>query len=404
MSGVVASTSVSTAASLRARASDTLDGVPAPRTCKTRAIVLSHFDLGEADRIVTLLTPEDGKVRAIAKGVRRPQQPHRRQRRAVRRARRSSSRAVAPSTSSPRSSVAPRLAATPRRARIDRDGLVRRRARRPGRRGARRRAPGLRAAAARLPAARRRHGARARRALVRVGPRRRARRAPRARALRRVRPRCSRKASASAGCRRSAACSARRTRRRRPSTSASRSTRSSCCARIDGSTSRPSRRCGCRPRSRRRSSRSCAATCATSSSARPARWRSSTRSADQDGRPRVTGRCRTGHHGAALDEPLQAGRTPCVDFEPSSRCRARSSRRPSIASPAGAFAGGRSTPATTGLGPRAVTTTSRTLRASCASSRTTPGAQNDELNRIVDQAGQHARARSPRRPGSGSAS
>jgi DNA repair protein RecO (recombination protein O) len=45
--------------------------VPAPRTWKTRAIVLAHFDLGEADRIVTLLTPEVGKVRAIAKGVRR---------------------------------------------------------------------------------------------------------------------------------------------------------------------------------------------------------------------------------------------------------------------------------------------------------------------------------------------
>ena len=46
--------------------------VPRPRTYKTRAIVLAHFDLGEADRIITLLTPEDGKVRAIAKGVRRP--------------------------------------------------------------------------------------------------------------------------------------------------------------------------------------------------------------------------------------------------------------------------------------------------------------------------------------------
>jgi DNA repair protein RecO (recombination protein O) len=34
--------------------------------------VLAHFDLGEADRIVTLLTPEDGKIRAVAKGVRRP--------------------------------------------------------------------------------------------------------------------------------------------------------------------------------------------------------------------------------------------------------------------------------------------------------------------------------------------
>ena len=34
--------------------------------------MLAHFDLGEADRIITLLTPEDGKIRAVAKGVRRP--------------------------------------------------------------------------------------------------------------------------------------------------------------------------------------------------------------------------------------------------------------------------------------------------------------------------------------------
>lgn len=46
--------------------------MPRPRSYKTRAIVLAHLDLGEADRIITLLTPEDGKVRAIAKGVRRP--------------------------------------------------------------------------------------------------------------------------------------------------------------------------------------------------------------------------------------------------------------------------------------------------------------------------------------------
>jgi len=46
--------------------------VPRPRSYKTRAIVLAHLDLGEADRIITLLTPEDGKIRAIAKGVRRP--------------------------------------------------------------------------------------------------------------------------------------------------------------------------------------------------------------------------------------------------------------------------------------------------------------------------------------------
>lgn len=46
--------------------------MPRPRSYKTRAIVLGHLDLGEADRIITLLTPEDGKIRAIAKGVRRP--------------------------------------------------------------------------------------------------------------------------------------------------------------------------------------------------------------------------------------------------------------------------------------------------------------------------------------------
>ena len=46
--------------------------MPRPGTFKTRAIVLAHLDLGEADRIITLLTPEDGKIRAIAKGVRRP--------------------------------------------------------------------------------------------------------------------------------------------------------------------------------------------------------------------------------------------------------------------------------------------------------------------------------------------
>src|SRR5947199_2933118 len=38
----------------------------------TDAIVLSHFDLGEADRVLTLITPEIGKLKAIAKGIRRP--------------------------------------------------------------------------------------------------------------------------------------------------------------------------------------------------------------------------------------------------------------------------------------------------------------------------------------------
>ena len=43
-----------------------------PRRYTTDAIVLSRFDLGEADRVLTLITPAGGKLKAIAKGVRRP--------------------------------------------------------------------------------------------------------------------------------------------------------------------------------------------------------------------------------------------------------------------------------------------------------------------------------------------
>ena len=46
--------------------------MPAPRIYYTEAIVLSRFELGEADRVLTLLTPHDGKLKAIAKGVRKP--------------------------------------------------------------------------------------------------------------------------------------------------------------------------------------------------------------------------------------------------------------------------------------------------------------------------------------------
>jgi DNA repair protein RecO (recombination protein O) len=35
-------------------------------------MVLKRFDLGEADRVLTVLTPHDGKLRLIARGVRRP--------------------------------------------------------------------------------------------------------------------------------------------------------------------------------------------------------------------------------------------------------------------------------------------------------------------------------------------
>jgi DNA repair protein RecO (recombination protein O) len=46
--------------------------VPVPRRYTTDAIVLSRFDLGEADRVLTLITPGIGKIKAIAKGIRRP--------------------------------------------------------------------------------------------------------------------------------------------------------------------------------------------------------------------------------------------------------------------------------------------------------------------------------------------
>lgn len=45
--------------------------MPERRIYVTDAIVLSRFDLGEADRVLTLITPEHGKLKAIAKGVRR---------------------------------------------------------------------------------------------------------------------------------------------------------------------------------------------------------------------------------------------------------------------------------------------------------------------------------------------
>ncbi len=43
----------------------------APRSVRVEAVVLRHSDWGEADRLVHLYTRERGKLRAIAKGVRR---------------------------------------------------------------------------------------------------------------------------------------------------------------------------------------------------------------------------------------------------------------------------------------------------------------------------------------------
>jgi len=44
----------------------------APRLYNTEAVVLKKNELGEADNILTLYTPRLGKLRAVAKGVRRP--------------------------------------------------------------------------------------------------------------------------------------------------------------------------------------------------------------------------------------------------------------------------------------------------------------------------------------------
>jgi DNA repair protein RecO (recombination protein O) len=42
---------------------------------RTDAIVLGYRNLGEADKILTLFSPEKGKIHAVARGVRRPRNP-----------------------------------------------------------------------------------------------------------------------------------------------------------------------------------------------------------------------------------------------------------------------------------------------------------------------------------------
>lgn len=43
------------------------------RTIRTEAVVLKRSDFGESDRLLTLYTPRHGKLRAVAKGARKPQ-------------------------------------------------------------------------------------------------------------------------------------------------------------------------------------------------------------------------------------------------------------------------------------------------------------------------------------------
>jgi DNA repair protein RecO (recombination protein O) len=46
--------------------------MPPDRLYRTEAVIMRRMDLGEADRIVTLYTRDYGKVKAVAKGVRKP--------------------------------------------------------------------------------------------------------------------------------------------------------------------------------------------------------------------------------------------------------------------------------------------------------------------------------------------
>ncbi len=47
--------------------------MPRERTYRTEAVVIRRSDFGEADRLLTLFTADRGKLRAIAKGARKPQ-------------------------------------------------------------------------------------------------------------------------------------------------------------------------------------------------------------------------------------------------------------------------------------------------------------------------------------------
>ncbi len=46
--------------------------MPKPRNYQTEAIIIKKTKLGEADRILTLYTPDLGKIQAVARGIRRP--------------------------------------------------------------------------------------------------------------------------------------------------------------------------------------------------------------------------------------------------------------------------------------------------------------------------------------------
>lgn len=45
--------------------------MPTFHSFRLEAVILRHWDLGEADRLISLFTPQQGKLRALAKGVRK---------------------------------------------------------------------------------------------------------------------------------------------------------------------------------------------------------------------------------------------------------------------------------------------------------------------------------------------
>ena len=165
--------------------------MPAPRTYRTaghRAVPVRAGRGGPGAHPADAPRRQDQGHRQGRPAAR---QPHRRRGRAVRGA----AAAARPGPDLRRHHPGPGrggLAAAARPAAVDGDRVVPRGAGRACRRGASRGISGVRPAAPRVPAARRRHGARPRRALVRVRPGRCPGRPAGGGALRRVRPRAGR--------------------------------------------------------------------------------------------------------------------------------------------------------------------------------------------------------------------
>ena len=245
------------------------------RLWSTDAIVLSRFDLGEADRVLTLITPHEGKLKAIAKGVRRPtsrlggsvepfaelrlQLAHGRTFDVVTQV------SVGHAWLALRDSLESTATAWYLAELADRSLEERHPAE-----------PLYTPAQAGLRAARRGHAARPGRPLVRDAPDRRAGHAARSRPLRRMRP------DARAGRHVPLGAAARRRPVRARSGPAGRADgpqprrRSSCSRPTSASTSPPSPACACRPGPSARSRPRCAISSGSASSAMPARCPSST--------------------------------------------------------------------------------------------------------------------------------